>query len=63
MTHITEDERQGLADGTLDADGTAAAVAHLAQCDACAADVTQLRTLMHQLHDSPPPSSPNDSAI
>jgi hypothetical protein len=50
MTHITEDERQGLADGTLNAEDAARAAAHLVVCEACAADVSQLRTLMHRLH-------------
>jgi len=57
--HLTEDERQGLADGTLPDDGTRAA--HLATCEACTADVAQLTALMTRIHDRPPlPTPPLD---
>jgi hypothetical protein len=44
--HLTEDERQSMADGTLLRDANAAAFAHVEQCAECADDVTRIRTLM-----------------
>ncbi|MGH7624839.1 MAG: hypothetical protein ACREOJ_05885 [Gemmatimonadaceae bacterium] len=63
MTHITENERQGLADGTLDAAGAAKAAVHVAVCAACAADVSQLRILMHGLHDAASSSATLDEDL
>jgi hypothetical protein len=48
--HLTEDERQGLADGTLPAELAHAAAEHVTYCDDCAGDVARLRTLMTRLH-------------
>lgn len=46
-THLTEEERQTLADGTIGADRAQAARAHLRACEACADDVARLeRTIM-----------------
>jgi hypothetical protein len=56
--HLTEDERQGAADGTLDADVMREASQHLAACDDCAADVASLRTLMTRIQT--PTSPPSD---
>ena len=47
--HLTEEERQGAADGSLDADQLRVAEQHLASCDACARDVASLRMLMGQI--------------
>jgi hypothetical protein len=55
--HLTEEERQGAADGTLDADRQRVVDHHLASCDACAADVASLRTLMTRIRTSPDPAS------
>jgi hypothetical protein len=55
--HLTEEERQGVADGTLDADRLRAAEHHLAACDACARDVGSLRKLMARI----PAPSPSDA--
>ncbi|HWH52873.1 MAG TPA: hypothetical protein VN651_15095 [Gemmatimonadaceae bacterium] len=41
--HLTEDERQTMADGSLSGDRAAALLEHLARCDACATDVARLR--------------------
>ena len=58
--HLTEDERQGLADGTLPDESRLAA--HLAACDPCTADVTRLRALMTRIHHRPPgPPPPLDA--
>lgn len=45
MRHLTEEERQTLADGTLAADREPAARAHLRPCAACADDVARLERL------------------
>jgi hypothetical protein len=46
-THLTEEERQTLADGTIGADRAQAARAHVRACAACADDVARLeRTIM-----------------
>jgi len=45
-THLTEDERQTAADGTLPAERRAHVDAHLAVCDACAADVARIAEFM-----------------
>jgi len=45
-THLTEDERQTAADGTLPAERRAYVDAHLAVCDACAADVARIAEFM-----------------
>lgn len=44
-THLTEEERQTLADGTIAADREAAARAHLLVCAECADDVARLEQL------------------
>ncbi|HMA23662.1 MAG TPA: hypothetical protein VKP00_06700 [Gemmatimonadaceae bacterium] len=44
-THLTEEERQTLADGSIAADREAAARAHLAVCAECADDVARLEQL------------------
>ena len=43
--HLTEDERQTMADGSLSPERAAAAHEHLAHCGACAADVARLHAL------------------
>lgn len=45
MRHLSEEERQTLADGTIAADRDAAARAHLRSCTACAEDVARLERL------------------
>jgi anti-sigma factor RsiW len=46
MTHLTEEERQCAADGTLDPARSAAVRAHLAECPECARDVARLQALV-----------------
>lgn len=48
-THLTEEERHGIADGSLPIDRRTDAEAHLAECVACAADVARLHSLMTRL--------------
>lgn len=55
-THLTEDERQSIADDTLPAEQRASADTHLAACQSCAGDVARLTTLMKRIHDTPAPS-------
>lgn len=45
MRHLTEEERQTLADGTIAADREPAARAHLRTCTVCADDVARLERL------------------
>jgi hypothetical protein len=45
-THLTEEERQGAADGTLDANRLRDVEQHMLACEACARDVASLRMLM-----------------
>ncbi|HKV51875.1 MAG TPA: hypothetical protein VJO52_11810 [Gemmatimonadaceae bacterium] len=60
MTHLTEAERQGLADGSLAADHTAALATHLSACADCAADVARLRSIVQTVHDLPAPAATLD---
>jgi len=46
MTHLTEEERQNMADGSLSASARTAVDAHLAACPECAGDVQRIRTLL-----------------
>jgi hypothetical protein len=59
IRHLTEDERQGAADGTLDAEVLREASQHMAACDVCAADVDRLRKLMTQIQ-APAPAPSDD---
>jgi hypothetical protein len=54
--HLTEEERHGLADGSLPPDRRADAEAHLVACADCAGDVARLHSIMArltQLSDTP----------
>lgn len=54
MTHLTEEERQGLADGTLASERVAIVSAHLASCGLCAADVNRLRAVVQRVRVAHP---------
>jgi hypothetical protein len=51
-THLTEDDRQSAADGTLPAERRAEVEAHLADCDKCAEDVTRIAEFMKRTRES-----------
>ena len=51
--HLDEEDRQGAADGTLDADRMREAYAHLAACAECAVDVQRLRMVMMRTREAP----------
>jgi anti-sigma factor RsiW len=51
-SHLTEDERHGLADGSLEPEQRAAADAHLHACAECSADVNRIRSLMKRIDES-----------
>ena len=53
--HLTEEDRQGAADGSLPPDGLQEAHAHLASCEACAADVARLQTVVSRAREAPLP--------
>jgi hypothetical protein len=59
--HLTEDERQGFADGSLDDTGADHASRHLASCVECAADVARLRTLVSRARASSAPQTDLDA--
>jgi hypothetical protein len=59
-THLTEDERQQAADGTLAEEQRRTIDAHLAECGGCAADVARIATFMKRIHDRSDPSAPVD---
>ena len=56
-SHLTEEELQSLADGTLAPERVSAARAHLAACPACAGDVARLESLIKQTRESAPPTT------
>ncbi|HLB10942.1 MAG TPA: hypothetical protein VK617_15485 [Gemmatimonadaceae bacterium] len=58
--HLTEDERQGAADGTLGAQPMLEAYRHLAECESCAADVARLRTVMTRAREAARPTASLD---
>jgi anti-sigma factor RsiW len=51
--HLTEEERHGMADGSLPPDRRADAESHAAECAACADDVARLHSLMTRLEQPP----------
>jgi anti-sigma factor RsiW len=52
LTHLSEDDRQLAADGTLDAADRGRVSDHLAACRDCAADVARLTTLMTRIGEA-----------
>lgn len=61
LRHLSEEERHGLADGSLDDGRVRDAESHLALCADCAHDVSRLRSLMRRIETSPPPAADLDS--
>jgi hypothetical protein len=55
QTHLTEDERHGLADGTLPSEQLVRANEHLRSCESCAADLGRISALMTRVKGSPMP--------
>jgi hypothetical protein len=53
LTHLSEAERHGAADGTLAPELVAAVGQHLEACDVCAADVARIKTLMTRMREAP----------
>ena len=60
--HLTEDERQTMADGSLSGDRAAALLEHLARCDACATDVARLRIVRERVASGAAAGDAVDSA-
>jgi anti-sigma factor RsiW len=58
MTHLSEAERQELADRTISGTQAAALAAHMAECVECAADVARLRSIVERVRDVPAPVPP-----
>jgi hypothetical protein len=61
--HLTEEERQGLADGSLAPDRRTEAQAHAAGCAECAGDVARLHSLMARLTQLPDAPGPELDAL
>jgi hypothetical protein len=51
--HLTEEERHGIADGSLPPDRCADAESHVAECAECGDDVARLHSLMTRLEQLP----------
>lgn len=60
MTHLTEAERQCLADGTVAREHADALASHLAACADCAADVERLRAAIQLMRAAPKPNAEVD---
>jgi anti-sigma factor RsiW len=56
--HLSEDDRQRAAEGSLDAEGRVRVDAHRAVCRACDDDVARLTALMSRIDESRHPSAP-----
>jgi hypothetical protein len=56
-THLTEEERQTLADGSMSVDSAATARAHLRVCAECSADVARLERLVTRAREMQNPTS------
>lgn len=54
MTHLSEEERQGLADGTLTPERVTIARSHVAGCTNCAIDVDRLARVVRRLRSLDP---------
>ena len=62
MNHLTELERQCVADDTLSPTQRTVAAAHLAECESCAADVANLRALLARVHAAPMTADVNEDS-
>lgn len=60
--HLSADSLADLAEGLLDADATAAAAAHLGECESCRARAAALEATTSALHDLGPVSMPAEVA-
>src|ERR1700712_4472955 len=58
--HLTEEERQRAADGSLAPEGAPAVKDHLHGCADCAADVARLKTLLAAFRDAGVPEVDDD---
>ena len=61
VRHLSEEERHGLADGSLDGHGIRDGEAHLTTCAVCTADIRRLRSLMRLAESAPRPATDLDS--
>ncbi len=61
ITHLTEDERQALADDSLPDARRALIEQHALECPACASDVARLRTLISTARLDMPPDAADDA--
>jgi hypothetical protein len=57
-SHLSEEQRHALADGSLPLEQLPTIEAHLRGCAACVADITRIRTLLLRVHGAPAPVPP-----
>jgi len=57
QSHLTEEERQAVADRSLPAEHLPLIEAHLRDCAVCAGDVARIRTLMTHVTEAPTPTT------
>ncbi|MGH7622771.1 MAG: hypothetical protein ACREMU_10565, partial [Gemmatimonadaceae bacterium] len=60
--HLTEDERQTMADGSLSGERAGPLLEHLARCDACADDIARLRVVRARATSSATEADTTDEA-
>jgi len=60
--HLTEDERQTMADGSLTGERANVLREHLARCAACSSDVARLRTICARVASAPTDGDAADTA-
>lgn len=58
QSHLTEEERHAVADGSVSPEQLPPIESHLHGCAACADDVARIRTLMTRTQDAPAPIAP-----
>jgi anti-sigma factor RsiW len=57
-SHLSEEERHALADGSLPLEQLPTIEAHLRGCPTCVADITRIRMLITRVHGGPAPAPP-----
>ncbi len=60
MPHLSEEERQTLADGSMPTDRARDVESHLRACASCAEDVSRLERLMTRISENPAVAAPTD---
>jgi Predicted transmembrane transcriptional regulator (anti-sigma factor) len=61
INHLSEEELQSFADGTLAPEKLSGVRAHISQCDACRLDVARIQSLMKRVNATPAPEAQLDN--